>query len=106
MILETPIFLDIEKSLQLVVSHFNQNLKETNNITEINFDASISRAFMQLYLESIPLCDILVHCTHKISIRNFELLGEDMINLLEILVKNNPVSRYQSNDLDKEDLTF
>lgn len=96
----------LENSLRENIAQINQSLISGNLQGGFDLFSNVKAFFEQMNAKVIPICDVFINCTHQISARNFELIGEETLDTLLGIISKNQVARKKNIDFDKEDLPF
>jgi hypothetical protein len=102
---KTPIDT-LENSLRESISQINASHISGNLNQGFDIFTTVEAHLTQMNAKAIPICDVFINCTHQISARNFELIGEEIVDALLGIISRNQKARIENIDLDKEDLPF
>jgi hypothetical protein len=99
-------FETLEKNLGKWLGQINDDILSGNLNDDVDLFLTVEGQFGQINAKAIPVCDVFISCTHQISLKNFQLLGEETLNQLLDLVVKNKEARKQNFDFEEEDLPF
>jgi hypothetical protein len=102
---KTPIDT-LENSLRESISQINASYISGNLNQGFDIFTTVEAHLAQMNARAIPICDVFINDTHQISTRNFELIGEEIMDTLVGIISRNQKARIENIDLDKEDLPF
>lgn len=95
-----------ENCMRETQAQMNEILVLGNENECVDLFAKVEAQFEQMGAKAVPICTVFINCTHQISARNFELIGEETVNVLLDLSNRNQATRKENFNLPEEDLPF